>query len=69
MIEEGNFKDQYTDLLTIYLSDLVATFPDVAKEKMYGTSFSGKVYKVFEALFKYSLNFIKWCFNIDQPKQ
>lgn len=68
MTEESNFKDQYKDLLTIYLSDLVASFPDVAKEKMYGTTFSSKVYKVLEALFKYSLNFLKWIFNISQPK-
>jgi len=69
MPEEGNFKDQYNDLLTIYLSDLVATFPDVAKRNLYGTTLSSKLYKVFEALFKYSLNFIKWCLNIDQVKE
>ncbi len=69
MAKEEDFKEQYTDLLTIYLSDLVASFPDVAKQKMYGTTFSGKLYKAFEALFKYSLNFVKWSFNINQPIQ
>jgi hypothetical protein len=63
---ENKYKEQYQDLLHIYLSDVVASFPDSAKHNLYGVTFRAKVYKSLEALFKYSTDFIKWVFNYKQ---
>jgi hypothetical protein len=63
-----NYKEQYQDLLHIYLSDVVASFPDSARRNLYAVTFRSKVYKALEALFKYSTDFIKWVFHYQQVK-
>lgn len=59
----SKLKSLYQDIFHIYYSDLIASFPDSAKEKIYGTTFLKKVKNVLESSYKSIASFFIYYFK------